>query len=157
MIARSAKLARRVATVVAATAVMALVAGSAYAYWSATGTGTGTAETAGFVAPSVSAGTVTGTALYPGLTANGTSSGGSIAMTATNPNPFSVTVTITAGPVTGCSTPDVSLLANTSFSLAAGATDVVVELPYRVSMGTASSSDCQYKTLSVALTTSSAT
>ena len=150
---------RRRATVVAGStaAVVLLGSATAFAYWSATGSGSGSAGAATMASPVVSVGTVTGTGLFPGLSANGTSIGGTLAVVASNPNPFPVTVTVsrdTASPVTGCATPDVSF-AGGSFTLAANATDVQRTIAHSVSMGTNASNDCQGKTITIPLTTSS--
>lgn len=147
---------RRAAVVIAAAvAVVLLGSTSAYAYWTTLGTGSGAAPAGTFTAPTVSAGTVTGPALYPGLTADGIGAGGTLAMVASNPNPFPVTVTVSqSGPATGCSTPSVTL-ASGSFTLVANASDVTKTLPFSVSMGTTSSNDCQGATITVPLTSSS--
>lgn len=139
-------------------AAIVFAGGSALAYWLTSGTGTGTAQARTFTAPTVTGGTVTGNLLYPGLTANGTNAGGDLVVVGTNPNPFPVTVTVTiGGTVTGCTTPGVSLLAGTSFTLTANQTSATKTMPFRVSMGTNSSSDCQGATLSIPLSTSSTT
>jgi hypothetical protein len=147
---------RRAGVVLGGTvAIILLGSTSAVAYWTTMGSGSGTAEAGSFVAPVVSAGTVTGPALYPGLTANGTSAGGTLAMVASNPNPFPVTVNVSqSGPATGCTTPAVTLTSG-SFSLPANANSVTTTLPFSVSMGPTSSNDCQGKTLTIPLTTSS--
>ena len=106
------------------------------------------------VAPTVSAGSASGTQLYPGLTANG-STGGDLVLTASNPNPFPITVTVAASSsASGCSNPDVSFLGGT-FSLAANASGVSKTFAKSVSMGTNASNDCQGKTITVNVTTSS--
>ena len=146
---------RGLAALLASVAVF-LTGGVALAFWLTSGTGSGAAQARAFTAPTVSGGTVTGNLLYPGLTANGTSAGGDLVVVATNPNPFPVTVTVTLnGTVTGCTTPGVSLLAGTSFTLAANDNAVTKTMTNRVSMSTASSSDCQGATLTLPLTTSS--
>ena len=138
-----------------AIAVILLGATSAFAYWTTIGSGSGAATAATFVAPTVSSGTVSGTALYPGLTANGTSVGGNLAMTATNTNPFPVNVSVSqSGPATGCATPDVTLSTG-SFTLPANSGALSRTLSFKVSMGTGSSNDCQGATITVPLTTTS--
>lgn len=137
-----------------AVAIVLLGSTSAWAYWTTTGTGSGAAAARTFQAVTVTNGIVSGTLLYPGLTADGTSVGGNLEMTATNPNPFPVTVSVSQdGNATGCTTPDVSLMAG-SFTLPANSGAVSRTLTFKVSMGTASSSNCQGATISVPLTTS---
>lgn len=147
---------RRLAIVAGGTVAGVLLSGTAaVAYWSVTGAGSGTAASTTMGAPTVSAGTASGTLLYPGLTANGTSTGADLVVTASNPNPFPVTVTVAPSTTaTGCNTPDVNFSGGT-FSLAANASGVTRTISKSVSMGTNASNDCQGKTISVALTTSS--
>lgn len=152
---RPRSLKRRAAVVVAGTSAAVLVGGTAFAYWAATGTGSGNAQAGTMSAPTVSAGTTTGSALYPGLTSNGTSTGGTLAMTASNPNPFPITVTVSqSGAATGCTAPAVTFSGG-SFTLAANASDVTRTVPFSIAMGAGASNDCQGQTLTVPLTTSS--
>jgi hypothetical protein len=145
----------RLAIVVGGTVAGVLLSGTAaVAYWSVTGTGSGAAASSTMAAPTVSAGTASGTLLYPGLTADGSTKGADLVVTASNPNPFPVTVTVAASTtVTGCTTPDVSF-SGATFTLAANASGVSKTFSKSVSMGTNASNDCQGKTLTVALTTS---
>lgn len=149
---------RRAGMVIAAAiAVVLLGSTSAYAYWTTVGAGSGAAAADTFIAPTVSAGTVEGPLLYPGLSANGTSTGATLAMVASNPNPFPVSVSVSQTPgaaVSGCTTPAVSFSGGT-FTLAANTSSVTRTLAYTVSMGTNSSDDCQGKTITIPLTTSS--
>lgn len=146
---------RRAALVAGGTAVAVLAGGTAaFAYWTTTGSGSGAAAARTMTAPTITAGTVAGD-LYPGLTANGTSTGGTLAVTASNPNPFAVTVTLnSSSSVTGCTTPGVSFLGGT-FTLPANASNLTRTVPNSVSMAPGSSDDCQGKSLTVALTTTS--
>lgn len=150
-------LTRTAAVILAAATGLTGLAGTGYAYWSTSSTGTGTASAATFTAPTVAVGTAVGPALYPGLTANGTSTGGSLAVLATNPNPFAITVTVTqSGPASGCT--DAALTVTTaSFELPKNSGPVVRTLPFVVSMGTGSAADCEGQTLSVPLSTNSTT
>lgn len=145
----------RLAVVVGGTVAGVLLSGTAaFAYWSVSGTGSGTAASSTMIAPTVAVGTASGTLLYPGLTADGTSAGGDLVVSASNPNPFPVTVTLAPSTsVTGCTTPDVSFSGGT-FTLAANASAASRTIAKSVSMGTNASNDCQGKTLTVALTTS---
>jgi hypothetical protein len=148
---------RRV-TIVVAVATVAVVAGggSAFAFWATTGAGTGAATASTLVAPVITAGTVTGD-LYPGLTANGTSTGGTLAISASNPNPFPVTVTLAPSTsATGCTTPAVSFRGGT-LTLPAKASDVSHTFANSMSMGANASNDCQGKPITVVLTTSTIT
>ena len=148
--------AHRSAVVVGGAVAGVLLSGTAaVAYWSVTGTGSGAAQSATMIAPTVSAGTASGTLLYPGLTANGTSTGANLVVSASNPNPFAVTVTVTqSGAATGCTTPDVSFSGG-SFTLSANSGTVTRTVTNAVSMGTGASNDCQGQTITVPLTTSS--
>ena len=138
-----------------AVALVLLGSTSAWAYWTTTGSGSGAAAARTFTAPTVSAGTATGPALYPGLAADGTSTGGTLSMVASNPNPFPVTVVVSQnGAAAGCTTPSVTFSGG-QFTLAANASAVTKTLPLTLSMGTSSSNDCQGATITVPLTTSS--
>jgi hypothetical protein len=121
---------RRVVITVAATvAGLLLGVGSAVAYWTATGTGSGTAAASTFVAPTVAAGNASAQ-LYPGGT-------GDLVVTATNTNPFPVTVTVaqdTTKAVTGCTTPAVTFSGG-SFTLPPSSGAVTRTLAGAVSMG----------------------
>jgi hypothetical protein len=137
-----------------ATAGVLLSATAAVAYWSVTGTGSGSAASGTMTAPTVSVGTTSGTLLYPGLTADGSSTGADLVVTASNPNPFPITVTLSqSGPATGCATPAVTFSGG-SFTLEANASGPRT-LSRSVSMGSGASNDCQGKTITIPLTTSS--
>jgi hypothetical protein len=155
--AQTRPVARMAAVAVAVATGLTGLAGTGYAYWSTSSTGTGAASAATFTAPTVAVGTAVGPALYPGLTANGTSTGGSLAVVATNPNPFAITVTVSqSGAATGCT--DAALtVTTTSFELPKSSGPVVRTLPFVVSMGTGATDDCQGQALSVPLTTTSTT
>jgi hypothetical protein len=140
---------RRAAVVAAGTAAAVLAGGgAAFAYWTTTGTGAGAAAASTMTAPTIDAGTVTGE-LYPGAT------DGTLAVTASNPNPFPITVTLhPSTSATGCTTPAISFSGG-SFTLAANASSVTKLVSDSVSMGSSASNDCQGQALTVALTTTS--
>ena len=146
---------RRAGVVLGGTvAIILLGSTSAVAYWTTMGSGSGAAAADTFKDVEVSSGTVTGPLLYPGLTADGEATGGTLAIVASNPNPFPVSVVVSkSGAATGCSTPDVSLIQGT-ISVPAGAVSEAYTLPNSVSMGTDSSNDCQGATITIPLTTS---
>jgi hypothetical protein len=152
---RNSPRARRLATVVGvAVGGVLLSATAAVAYWSVTGSGSGSAASGTMTAPTVSAGTASGSLLYPGLTADGTV-GGDLVVSASNPNPFPVTVTLDPSTsASGCTTPAVSF-AGGSFTLGANASGVSHTFGKSVSMGAGAGNDCQGKTITVHLTTSS--
>jgi hypothetical protein len=148
---------RYVAAAVTTAVAVVMSAGVAHSFWSASATGGASAQAAGFNAPVVTAGAVTGNQLYPGLTANGTTAGGDLVVVASNPNPFAVTVSVSipvGGTVTGCGSPAVSLLGTPSFTLPANQSTGVTRVMTRVvSMGTGSSADCQGQPLTIPLST----
>ena len=153
--------------------------GVAYAFWTATGTGSGSVQAKNFQALTINAGTASGGQLYPGLTANGTSTGGNIALSVSNPNPFPVTIssvqagsgalTVTnATPVspetqadanTACATTSgVSIITKSSptvvysagSSIPANTNNFGVTISNVVSMSTASVTECQGATFTFA-------
>ena len=152
---RNAPTGRRVTVVAGSVVAGVLLSGTAaVAYWSVTGSGSGVAASTTMTAPTVSAGTASGTALYPGLSANGTTTGGDLAFSASNPNPFPVTVTVNSSTsASGCTTPAVSF-AGGSFTLPANSGTVTRTIAKSVSMGTSASNDCQGKAITVTATTS---
>ena len=147
---------RAVLLVAVPTAGLLIGTTAAVAYWTVSGTGSGAAQTSAMTAPTVAAGTVGGTPLYPGLTANGTTAGGDLAVRVTNPNPYAVTVTLTQdGQPATCTTPSIALLATPAMTVSVGAGATVDRTFARVvSMGTGAGNDCQGKTLSIPLRTS---
>lgn len=146
---------RTVLLVAVPTAGLMLGGTAAVAYWTVAGTGSGSAQTSTMVAPTVTNGTVSGTPLYPGLTANGTTTGGDLAVRVTNTNPYAVTVTLTQdGQPTACATPSITLLASPALTVSVGAGATVEKTFTRVvGMGTGAGNDCQGKTLSIPLRT----
>lgn len=129
--------------------------GTAYAVWTSTGTGTGAASARTFQAVSVSAGTAPTGQLYPGLVADGSTVGGDLVVSASNANPFPVTVTVTLdGSPAGCTTTGVTIGAPASFTLPANSGTVTRTMSKVLSMSTASSNDCQGATITVPLATS---
>jgi hypothetical protein len=144
----------RLATfVVAAAVLLALGFGAdrAFAFFTSGGSGTGHASVATAQDVVISAGTAT-TPLQPGGT-------GDLAITATNPNSFSVQIvglsisgSVTA---TGCTTPSVTLVSpQTSYlpvTIPANALATPIDISAALTMGLGASSDCQNKTLTVPL------
>jgi len=157
-------------------AVMA--GGTAYAYWTTTGTGSGTAQARVFTAPTVAAGTAPSGQLFPGLTADGSTVGGDLVLSVSNSNPFPVTITgVSAGSgtitasgalVVSPETPaqanaacqassGVSIITKTSPSVTyaagtnipAGANNFAVTIAKVVSMSTASVNECQGATFTL--------
>lgn len=154
------KLSRRdtvAAAVIGGLAMSVMTGGAAYAFWTTTGTGAGSSQAGTMQPVTVSAGTATGTALYPGLTANGSTTGGSLTMTASNPNAFPVTVTVTSTGASGCTAPATSIPSTLSatFTLPAESTGQTRTVHNVVSMGTDASNDCQGKVITLALATTS--
>jgi hypothetical protein len=130
---------------------VALATGAAYAVWTSTGSGSGSAKASSMQGVTVTAGTAPSGQLYPGLVANGVSTGGDVVVNVDNANPFPVTVTLTSiGTVTGCTTPAVTLAVTTkSFTVPANtATAVQRSWDKVLSMGD-SSNDCQSKALTI--------
>jgi hypothetical protein len=152
--------ARTLTVAVATGSAVVLAGGVAYAVWTTTGTGAGTAKAATLVAPTVTAGAAPAGQLYPGLTANGTTAGGDLVVSTSNPNAFPITVTVTGGTFTGvgCTTSGVSIGSTASYSLAASAPTATITMSKVLSMSTASTNDCQGATITAAsLVTTSTT
>jgi len=135
--------------------LVGLSAGTAHAYFAATGSGTGSASTATMqtVTVAATAGSPT-TPLLPG-------GAGDVALKVTNPNSFAVTLvsvtgsgTITAdGGHAGCTTTGVTFTDQTGLTInipASGTTQV--DLPSAAAMSTASSAGCQSATFSIPVT-----
>lgn len=150
---------KRASVVAVATVAATAAAGTmAYAFWTTAGAGAGTAKATTLIAPTVVAGAAPAGQLFPGLVANGTTAGGDLVVNATNPNGFPITVTITGGTFAGCATPAVSIGSPASFVLAANAAAAERTISKVLSMGTASSNDCQGKDITITnLVTSSST
>lgn len=156
--ARRTRLGRGIVALAAVNALV-LAGGAAYAFWSTSGSGAGTAQARVFNTPTVTAGSAPAGQLYPGLTANGTSTGGDITVLVTNNNPFPVTITnVSAGTgtitatgganATTCATSTgVSIFtkANPSVTgtIGANAVNAAVTIQFVVSMSTASDTGCQ--------------
>lgn len=141
------------AAVAGAVLALALLAGSAVALWSATGTGAGNAKA--ITAQSVTVTAATGTAdLYPGYTQ------GDVYFTLTNPNPYPITFTsMTPGTITSsnagaCAASNVSVVSASGLSLTVGAnaTSGVQSIADVVSMASGAGDGCQGITFTVALT-----
>jgi hypothetical protein len=148
-------------TIAAAVVAVGLVAGVAFALWSATGTGSGSAKA--LTASTVTVNAVTGTAdLYPGGPA------GAVYFTLTNPNPYSITFDkVTAASVTGvsggiggspaCATTDltVATLPITGLSVQAAANanpSPTKSIAGVVSMNSSAPDACQSAVFTVSLT-----
>lgn len=154
---------RAAALLIGAGAMTVMSTGVGYAYWSSTGKADGNSATlsarpnALAVTATVASTTAT---LHPGGTGN-------VSITFDNPNSFAVTVTglsFGAAAATGCTTSGVTVSA-TAVSTAIGANGVAVQaksggtdgsavlsVPNGASMSTASTSDCQSKTLTIPVT-----
>ena len=142
---------RVVATFLASAVLLCATGGVAFAYFRTSGNGTGSGKVSAALAPvTVSAATTTGTALYPG----DTGSPGDLELSATNPNPVDVKVTVTGlGSVQGCTTPALSLVGTPSFTIPKNTTTATgIPLIGAVTMGTSASNDCQGQTLTVSVT-----
>jgi hypothetical protein len=168
---------RGVAMAVAAATVFS--SGVAYAFWTATGTGSGSAQAKNFQALTINAGAAPGGQLYPGLTADGSTAGGDIVLSVSNPNPFPVTISsVTSGSgaltVTNATPvgPETQAQANTACATTSGvsiatrnnpgmtyasgsnippsASNFTVTISKVVSMSTASVTECQGATFTFA-------
>jgi hypothetical protein len=141
------------ATVIAVVLGVMLVAGVAFAAWTANGSGSGTAKA--LTAQTVTVNAVTGTAdLYPG-------SNGKVSFTLTNSNPYSITFTnatvgtITSGDPTNC--PASNVTANGPFSglslqVGANATSGTLTIANAVAMAHSAPDGCQGVSFTAALT-----
>ena len=136
--------ARRLLIAVAAlVAALIATAGTAFAYWATTGSGSGSATT-GTMTFTVTAQT-NASALVPGGTAG-------VTATVANPNGYALPVTsITAGAISAsCTSPAVTFTAPSTLpTLAAGSNTYTLGT---ANMGTSASSDCQGKTITIAIT-----
>jgi hypothetical protein len=149
---------RTVSIAIATVAATVAATGISYAFWTTIGSGAGTAKAASLLAPTVTAGTAPVGQLYPGLTANGSTAGGDLVVSASNPNAFPITVTVTGGTFGGCTTTGVSIGSPATFSLAASASTAQYTMSKVLSMSQASTNDCQGATITVSsLVTSSTT
>jgi hypothetical protein len=143
----------------ATTISLVLIAGTALAYWKATGSANGNSSS-----PAARAGTsaLTTTSTIGTLHPN---SSGDVSITFANPNTFAVKVTaLSFGTVAaaGCTTPDVTISSSltaaalgTGLPVAAHTTadgTATLTIANGATMGQLASSDCQTKSLSVALT-----
>jgi hypothetical protein len=160
---RNRRAERAAVLLVGAGAVTVLSTGVGYAYWSASGHADGASTTLASrpntLAVSATAASTTAT-LHPG-------GSGNVAITFDNPNAFAVTVTgLTFGAATAasCTTSGVTI-SPTAVSTALGASGVavpaksggtdgsaVLSIPSGASMSTASTSDCQSKSLTIPVT-----
>jgi len=136
-------------TVIVTSVLAAIVAisGSAYAYWSATGSGTGTSVTGTSDTVTIATNATTAGALQPGGT-------GDLVISATNPNSYSVQVTdLSVSGVGGCSTPAVTLVTpKTGYlpvTIPAHANAQRLVIAGALQMGSGASNDCQGATLTL--------
>jgi hypothetical protein len=147
---------RRLGAVAAVVPAVVLVGGgAAWAYWTTTGSGAGTGAAQTFQTVTVAAGAAPAGQLYPGLVADGTTSGGDLVLDVTNPNPFPVTVTVSqSGPATGCTTTGVTMSGSATFSVPASSGPTTRTLVKVLSMSTAATDDCQGAAITVPLSVS---
>lgn len=160
---RNRRAERAAVLLLGAGAVTVLSTGVGYAYWASSGQADGTSTTlsarpnALAVTATVASATAT---LHPG-------GSGNVAITFDNPNSFAVTITgltFGAATATNCTTSGVTISA-TAVSTALGASGLAVPaksgatdgsaaltIPNGASMSTASTSDCQSKTLTIPVT-----
>jgi len=143
-------------TIIAVVIGVMLVAGVAFAAWTASGTGSGQASS--LTAQTVTVTAATGTAdLYPGAN-------GAVYFTLTNNNPYSITFTgATVGTITSSSPaacPSTNVVTGPgpftglSLQVAANATSSTLSIPNAVSMLHSAPDGCQNKTFTVVLTLS---
>jgi len=144
-------------------AMTVLSSGVGYAYWSASGHADGASTTLS-ARPNALAVTATAASATAMLHPGGS---GNVAITLDNPNAFAVTVTglsFGAATATGCTTSGVTISAS-AVTTALGASGVavpaksggtdgsaVLNITSGASMSTASTSDCQSKTLTIPVT-----
>jgi hypothetical protein len=152
---RSRRFGKKIAIIAVVMGVM-LVAGVAFAAWTASGSGSGQASSR--TAQTVTVTAATGAAdLYPGAN-------GAVYFTLTNTNPYSITFdTATVGTITS-SNPAACPSANVvtgpgpftglSLQVAANATSGTLSIPNAVSMLHSATDGCQNKTFTVSLTLS---
>lgn len=133
---------------VGVSAALVVAGGTAFAYWTVSGSGSGSAT-----ARSASALTVTSQATISGLYPTATLSGGSLNVT--NSNPFAVAISSSFGTAStaasGCtgSVVTFAVAAGAPASIAAGAT---VAIPFTASMTNAAENACQGATFTATLT-----
>jgi hypothetical protein len=145
--------------VAAVVAISLLLAATAHAYWSSSGSAIGTAPVGSVVSLTTSASTPSGTTLVPGGSAP-------LVLTVTNRNPMPVVVgsvqldasrAVTAtGSVGTCTAPPVTVAASTSLTLAPGSTTTVT-VPGAVVLGPSAPSGCQGATLTIPVILSGST
>lgn len=149
------KFARRSSTVLAATIAPLLVAGTAYAYWTTSGSGSATAAAGSSTNLTVGTAAAAGN-LYPGGSVSGS-------VVITNPNPFPVSLTgMTFQPATadaghtGCTTTGVTFAPTTTLPLTipkqGGTAANAVTVNFSASMDYTSVNGCQGATFTAAYT-----
>lgn len=132
------------------TLIIGLGAGTAYAYFTSNGSGSGSASTGTTQNVTITTNVTPAGLLQP----NGT---GDLVITVTNPNNYPVQITaLTLGTVTGCTTPDVSLVTpSTSYlpvTIPKNASSLRLVISGALTMGVGASNDCQNASLTVPLT-----
>lgn len=164
------KINKRTAVVSGMTGLIAATLGIATAAtlgnWTATdsgGNGYGKAYTMVVSGSTAATDAATNSTLYPGVTANGTSTGGNLYVKVTNNNPFSLSVTSIAVPANASvdATCAVSSVAQTftpaaNTILGSGGSQVFT-VTNELSMGTSAANSCQGSTFNVGSVTVNAT
>lgn len=145
------KLSRRdsvAAVLIGGTGLALMTGGTAYAYWTTTGSGTGQASAT--TAQAISADPTTVAAgLYPGA------SGVDGSVTVTNPNPFSVSATATVGSITvnaphaaaGCTTDGLTVTPQSTPVPVGG--NSTAELGFTTALSNQSPNACQGATFTI--------
>jgi len=131
-------------------AALGFGASAAFAYFTGSGgQGSGYANVAnGDQAVTIATSANAGASLLPGGT-------GDLIITATNPNSRPVQITaVSIGSVTGCTSPLVALTSPSTYlpvTIPANANSSRIDIPGALTMGAASSNDCQGKALTINL------
>lgn len=135
---------------------MTLVAGVAFANWTASGSGSGAAKAASATASTVTAGSPTAD-LYPGQTE------GDVYISVDNPNPYAIRFTsasfstVTSGNEAGCPASNVTVDASATgltIDVPAGSAGVASTITDVVSMAGNAPNACQGVTFTIAVTLS---
>jgi hypothetical protein len=133
-----------------------MLAGVAFAAWTATGSGSGAAKAASATASTISAGSPTAD-LYPGQTA------GDLYISVNNPNPYDIRFTsgsfgaVTSGNEADCPASNVTVDASASgltIDVPAGSSGVASTIADVVSMANDAPNACQGVTFTIAVTLS---
>jgi hypothetical protein len=144
---------KKLVSAIAGGIAVVLVAGTAYALWTASGTGTGKAKA--LTAQTITVTGATGAAdLYPGFT------GGDVYFTMNNTNPYPVTFTsmtpgtITSSDPTNCPSTNLSVNSATGLTLSvpASSTSPTVSVADVATLQSAAPDGCQGVTFTINLT-----